>query len=351
MAVTGSPEVSVLMPARDAARWLAEAVESILAQTFASFELLVIDDGSTDDTARLLSRFAERDGRVKVLSGPARGLVAALNEGLAAARAPLIARLDADDIAHPERLAKQVAFLADHPDVGVVGSWAQEIDSRGRPLGLRAPETCPDRLSRLLARTNPLVHSSVMARTQLLRDLGGYRCAFEAAEDYDLWLRVADQARLANLSDVLVSYRIHDGSVSGCKLLRQGFSARLARRAAMTRRQAGRDPADSLTAPPDWHSPMSADAFYAEDAALYRWLDRVGRPEPSAPGGAGSLAAAWREGLADLSHSERRMAARALVDEITGKDRTQARGAASVLLELCRRQPALVLGAAWSLRR
>ncbi|MBV9996064.1 MAG: glycosyltransferase [Caulobacteraceae bacterium] len=350
MGAEGPPRVSVLMPAHNAARWLGEAIESVLGQTLADLELLVVDDGSTDGSAEILRAFQQRDPRLKVLVQPRRGLCDALNHGLAAARAPLLARLDADDLAHPERLERQAAFLAAQPQTGLVGAWAQEIDDGGRVVGQRRPETDPHALSLLLAHCNPFIHSSVMARTELLRRLGGYRCVFEAAEDYDLWLRVAEAAEVVNLPEALVSYRVHDGGVSKRDGLRQAFSVRLARKAAEVRRLEGRDPADVLTCPPDWRRQGPADAFYAEDAALYRWLELAeGRPiyEAAArPSGSQIL-----DRLSDLSHAERRLAAMALVAQMKSSDPAEARDANSLLLRLCWENPSTVLKAAWSMRR
>ena len=123
-----TPQVSVVLPVRNGARWLGEALQSVIAQTLAAWELIAIDDGSTDDTPGILADFAKRDGRIRVIRQEPLGLVAALNRGLAEVRAPLLARLDADDRALPERLDRQVRYLAGHPDVGLLGSWAHEID-------------------------------------------------------------------------------------------------------------------------------------------------------------------------------------------------------------------------------
>ena len=344
-----APSVSVVMPNHNGAAWLAEAIGSVLAQTLADFELLVVDDGSTDASRAILADFARRDGRIRVILQPREGLTAALNRGLAAARGPLFARLDSDDIAKPTRLEAQVRFLADHPRVGLVGSWALQIDGAGRPRGRRTPETSQAALSPSLERTNPFVHSSIVARTALLRDLGGYLGAFEAAEDYDLWLRLAEVAEIANLPEFLVSYRMHEGSVSRRKSLRQAFSVRLARAAALARRAGGGDPAEGLEAPPDWNAPGAAESFYAEDAALFHWLDQcdvapAGEPPERARGDA------FIRQLPGLSHAERRLAAMSLAAQVRSRDRLQARSARALVLRLCRERPRTVFNAVWSLR-
>ena len=338
-----APRVSVVMAVRDGERWLVEAIESVLAQSESALELIVIDDGSTDRTPLLVDALAERDGRIRVFRQPALGLAEALNLGLAAARAPFMARLDADDLAQPTRLERQAAVLDARPKIGLLGSWALEIDCAGRPLGVREPPTDHATLQRLLEKGNPFVHSSVMARTELLRRLGGYRGAFEAAEDYDLWLRVSEAAELANLPEPLVSYRRHPGSVSRRVGLRQAFSVRLAQRAAAARRLRQDDPADRLDAPPDWRRALAEGAFYADDIALYRWLDTAADETPV-------HSAALIERVGELTHAERQLAARALLTRMRSRDRSESGPARDLLLRLCRERPSTVLKAAWSLR-
>ena len=268
-----TPRVSVVMPVRNGARWVDEAVSSVLAQTLSDFELLVIDDGSTDGTPALLRAAAASDERVNIVRQEPLGLIAALNAGLQRARAPLVARLDADDRAMPTRLERQTGYLQEHPEIGLLGSWAQRIDPRGRATKVLRPETRPDVLAAILPAGNPFVHTSVMFRTDLARRVGGYRDAFEAAEDYDLWLRMAEAARVAILPEILVAYRVHGASVSSRHTLQQSFSTRLAKRAAKLRRESGQDPAGHLASRPDWHSPQAGESFYADDARIYRLLD------------------------------------------------------------------------------
>jgi GT2 family glycosyltransferase len=333
--------VSVIMPAYNAERWLEEAVESVLRQTEPNFELLAIDDGSTDRTPAILAQAASRDQRVRVSRRPHLGLCAALNLGLSQARAPLIARLDCDDMAHHERLSRQAGFLDRHPDVGVLGSWAREIDEAGLLLGERRPSPDPDAIDAQLLRGNPMIHSAIMARTELLQRAGGYRPAFEAAEDYDLWLRLAEQTRLANLPETLIDYRVHPHAVTGRQPLRMEFSARLARRAAEERRKGRPDPASALDAPPDWRRPLPQDAFYAEECALYRWLDRADQEPPKA------LIAQSRH----FTHNERRLVAMSLLNGVRSADEAVSGPARTMMWHMCLTRPATVLKAAWSLSR
>src|SRR5215468_175141 len=167
-----TPAISVIMPVHNGAAWLAEAVASIGAQDFGNLEFLIVDDGSDDGTAALLSAFAADDRRVRVLRQAPQGIVVALNAGIAAARAPYLARLDADDRAKPDRLSKQFAFMEAHADVGLLGTCAEIIDAAGNTVGRLAPPADHAALLRALAQTNPFVHSAVMMRTALVRRLG-----------------------------------------------------------------------------------------------------------------------------------------------------------------------------------
>jgi glycosyltransferase involved in cell wall biosynthesis len=342
-----APRVSVVMAVRDGDRWLPEAVESVLAQSESALELIVIDDGSTDRTPLLLDALSGRDRRIRVFRQPPVGLAAALNRGLAEAHAPFVARLDADDLACATRLERQAAVLEARPQIGILGSWALEIDGAGRQVGMREPPADHAALQRLLAKGNPFVHSSVMARTDLLRRLGGYRAAFEGAEDYDLWLRASEVAELANVPEPLVSYRRHPGGVSCRGGLRQAFSVRLAQRAAAARHLRQDDPADRLDGPPDWRRALGEGVFYADDVALYRWLDTA--VEESAQEGP-SHGAALIERAGELTHAERQLAARALLARMRSRDRSESGSARDLLLRLCRERPSAVLRAAWSLR-
>jgi len=275
--MASTPAVSVLMPVRNGERWLEQSLRSIAQQTVRDFEFLVVDNGSTDRTPEILARACADDERLVALSEPHRGIVPALNTGLAAARAPLIARLDADDMAMPNRLERQLEFMARHPDVGLLGSWADVIDTRGKVYGHRRPVTGHDDLVRILKFSNPFIHPAVMFRTGLVRQLGGYRAAFEVSEDYDLWLRMAEVTVLANLPEPLVFYRLHAGNLMFRKVVRQSFSVHLAQCSARLRRDLGRDPVDAMLEAPRWWEPDSDNSFYAKEARLFRLLGLADR--------------------------------------------------------------------------
>lgn len=213
------PLISVILPVYNGERYLAAAVQSILAQTCADFELLIVDDGSTDSTADIVRQFAAADARVRVLWQDHGGIVAGLNRGLAEARGELIARMDADDIARPERFAKQVEFLRRHPACVAMGTAMLYVDPEGAPIDTQETETDPDTLLRNLLLLNPdgksgLAHPTVMMRRTVVLAVGGYRSNFEATEDIDLWLRLAERGSLGNVAEVLLDYRLHEESVS-----------------------------------------------------------------------------------------------------------------------------------------
>jgi glycosyltransferase involved in cell wall biosynthesis len=209
------PVVSVLMSVHDGAPWVREAVESLLAQTLTELEVIVIDDGSTDATPDVLASL--RDPRLVVERRPHAGLTRSLNRALALAKALLVARLDADDVALPDRLARQRAFLDAHLDVGLLGTGAREIDALGREVAVVRPPVDDASIRRALIRVNPFVHSSVMMRRAAVDRAGGYDDSLPVAQDYDLWMRMSRLTRLANLPEPLVTRRLAPGRVSAVR--------------------------------------------------------------------------------------------------------------------------------------
>jgi len=211
----------VLLPVRNAQATLGDCLESLSAQTFPDFELIALDDGSHDASRALLEAAARRDPRVRLVVEPQRGIVAALNQALAHVRAPLIARMDADDVAHPERLALQVLRLARDPDVDLLGCGVRVIGGV-RNAGLRAYAEWSNRLlshddiTRDLFVESPLVHPSWMARKEAFADLGGYR-EDAGPEDYDLLLRAyARGMRFAKLPEILLDWRDSETRLTRC---------------------------------------------------------------------------------------------------------------------------------------
>jgi hypothetical protein len=213
-ALLQAPRVSVLLPVWNGETFLEQAMESILRQTLSSFELIVIDDGSTDRSATIAEEFASTDKRVRVLRGPHEGLSATLNAGIAAVRGEYVARMDADDISAPGRLQKQVAYLDAHPACTVVGTWIEVVDEAGRLIGLKTFETTHDKISAaLLCGISPIAHPTAVLRREALRVAGGYDARRHPSEDLDLWFRLGESGELANLGEALLQHRRHKAAM------------------------------------------------------------------------------------------------------------------------------------------
>jgi glycosyltransferase involved in cell wall biosynthesis len=214
-----TPTVSCVMPAYNAVRYLASAINSILGQTFGDFELIVVDDGSTDHTLELLRSYEKRDARVRVISRSNTGHTGAINDGIAAAKGELIARMDADDLALPERFARQVAFLREHPEVVVVGASVELIDPYDIPIGEDIAKTTHAEIDAQLLRGSggAIRHPLAMFRRDAYERVGPYRTQFNGSEDLDLWLRLAEIGKVANLPDILLKYRRHYQAFSFAK--------------------------------------------------------------------------------------------------------------------------------------
>lgn len=215
-----APRVSILLPVRNEEQLLSAALTSLTRQTLTDWELVAVNDGSTDASGALLDEFARRDRRVRVLHLPASGLVTALNTGLAACHAPLVARMDGDDICHPRRLDKQYGFLDRSPEVTLVACRVCQIPRQRLTDGMVAYESWQNSLldHEAIIRDrfveSPLVHPSVMYRRDAVLALGGYRNR-GWAEDYDLWLRMARAgARFARIPDVLFYWRERAGRLT-----------------------------------------------------------------------------------------------------------------------------------------
>ncbi|MDE2406037.1 MAG: glycosyltransferase [Sphingomonadales bacterium] len=249
-----APAISVAMSVYNGERFLALAIESVLGQTFGDFEFLVLDDGSADRTRAIIEHYAARDARIRPIFRENRGLIASLNQLLAESRAPLVARMDADDVCHPQRFERQLDFLAAHPDYGVVGSRCEDIDEDGGPWPIPAvahPLTHEDFLVAIEQGMPLLCHPSVMMRRAVALQVGGYHPAFQHCEDLDLWLRLSDVTRLGNLPDRLLRYRHYAGQVSSRHATLQQTNATIAK-LAWRERKAGRpDPTVGVAMLPD----------------------------------------------------------------------------------------------------
>ena len=209
------PKISILMPVRNEERYLQATLDSLFRQTCTDWELIAVDDGSSDGTASILAEAARTDKRVQIIRREGGGLVAALNIGLEACRAPLLARLDGDDICHPRRFERQAAFLDAQPEIGLVASAFRHFPRTGLKQGMVDYESWQNGLTdhalviRDLLVESPFVHPSIMTRRSIMADLGGYQDN-GWPEDYDLWLRMAMRGvQFARLPQTLLFWRDH----------------------------------------------------------------------------------------------------------------------------------------------
>jgi glycosyltransferase involved in cell wall biosynthesis len=241
MTQTTAPTVSVLMPVYNAARYLAEAVESVLTQTFRDFEFVIVDDGSTDRSPQMLDEYARRDPRIKIIRRANTGIVGALNDAIAGSTAELIARMDADDVSHPERLEKQVAYMRDHDECVALGSRVTGIDPYGCALFESEHKLAHEEIDAELLKGVgwALVHPVSMLRRESLQRVGLYRREWQWVDDLDLFLRLAETGKLANLPDPLLRYRQHTESINRTRAAEQARLADACVREAYRRR--GRD--------------------------------------------------------------------------------------------------------------
>ncbi len=242
-----SIKVSVVLPVFNGQAFLRPALESILNQTFRNFELIVIDDGSTDNSLEIMREYGSRDERVVVVEQKNSGIVAALNNGIARSQGEYIARMDADDIALPTRLEEQASYLDSNPLVAVLGTQML-IFKAGVKKQRKSRYPCdPNDVAKAFKKgRNPICHPSVMMRKAVLEQIGGYRSCFNAAQDYDLWLRVINKFSIANLPKVLLRYRSHDNSITQQKAEEQNYFRALATYFSEKRAQGRQDPLEEM---------------------------------------------------------------------------------------------------------
>ena len=243
-----NPAISVVLPVYNAEAYVREAVESILAQSFTDFELIAINDGSTDGSGAILRELAARDTRIVLVERPNGGLVSALNEGIKIARAELIARMDADDVSMPERFALQHARMMEEPELAVLGSFFHIMDRDGAIIRLYDDLPLTPAEARSAVGGFLVAHPAVMMRRDAVLKAGGYRKAFCHAEDYELWLRMIDLGyAIANLPRPLLNYRDEYGAkVSAVHWEANGRSVILARLAHRVRKAGLPDPFEGV---------------------------------------------------------------------------------------------------------
>lgn len=258
-------------------RFLAEAVDSILGQTFTDFEFIIIDDGSTDKTTSILAEYAKRDPRVRVISQENKGRTASLNIGIGLAKGKYIARMDPDDISLPDRLQQQAHFMELRPGVGLLGGGVELVGAERRRIRTFQPPLGDAEIRVALRTCNPFFHPVVMMRKGAILAARGYRSAFRETEDYDLFLRIAERDEVANLAGPILLYRVHPDQASARNTMHQAACFLAARAAASLRARGGTDPmwqAHDVT--PEILRELGVSAEELRQAVLFnynRWLD------------------------------------------------------------------------------
>jgi glycosyltransferase involved in cell wall biosynthesis len=252
-----SCKITILIPAFNGMPYLRDAIQSLMEQTERNWRCVVVNDGSTDGTREFLDSI--RDDRFIILHQKNAGIAAAINRGLQHCHTPYIARLDADDVALPTRLARQLAYLECHPDVGLVGTQVAPLGERGSGKSLCLPLDHDSIYSALADGRHAMVHSTIMGRTALFEKVGGY-WSLPTGEEYDLMLRIGEISRLANLDDMLLLWRVHEKSLTGRKMAEARFYIDYACELGRRRR----------TGTP----PISSDEFRSIQAARPWWRRR-----------------------------------------------------------------------------
>jgi len=230
------------MPVYNGALFLPDALDSILNQCYNNFEIIVIDDGSTDKTPEILHKFVQMDPRIKVFKHETNlGLTRSLNHGLAECKGKFVARHDTDDLSEPGRFACQVDFLNNHPDYGVIGTAITRIGHQGSMIDQPCIISGNNRIQTYLRRINPFTHGAIMMRKSVLDMVDGYRNCFYYSQDYDLWLRLSWITLLENLSEPLYKFRVHTEGITSKKRYVQIQYAALASYFAKERQRKGED--------------------------------------------------------------------------------------------------------------
>ncbi len=210
------PLVTVLMPVYNCEKYLSTSIESILHQTFTDFEFIILDDGSTDDSINIIQSYCAQDQRIRLIRNDQNmGIAYSLNKGINIAKGKYIARMDADDISKPERLEKQVEFLETHNEVGILGCCAQVVDASGKLIEHYSVPENHSLIVWILPFGRAFAHPTVMMRTDLIQNIGGYSTDIIYGQDVDLWIRAVGKTQFANLMEELFIYRTHANSVTG----------------------------------------------------------------------------------------------------------------------------------------
>ncbi len=234
---TANPEITVVMPVYNAERYIDKAIKSVLAQTYQDFEFIIIDDASTDNTSEILKRFD--DPRIRTIKNPNNlGLTKSLNKAIREAKGTYIARMDADDISIPHRLETQLNFLKKNTDHALVGSSYYQIDDTGRIISLVRVLSDDNEIRAGLKKQNWFGHGSIMMLKSAFLQCGGYDESFKYAQDYDLWLRISEKYKVANIGEPLYQWRSTAGNISNARIQEQKYFASLAVKKAEERKKA-----------------------------------------------------------------------------------------------------------------
>jgi glycosyltransferase involved in cell wall biosynthesis len=239
--MANSPVISVVMATYNNAQYISGAIQSIRDQSYSDYEFIIVDDGSTDGSRKIVEDHARRDARIKVVYQKHCGLVSALNNGCGLAKGEYIARLDSDDLAMPGRFEQQITYMMDY-GVALLGGSIECIDSSGIKMSLINYPSWETGLKEHLFVNCYIAHTTVMFRRDVFISLGGYRSEFEDAEDYDLFLRMSDHHVVDNLSSVLCQYRIHNDQISSRRASQVIISSIGARIATWARRSGSMEP-------------------------------------------------------------------------------------------------------------
>jgi glycosyltransferase involved in cell wall biosynthesis len=217
--MNSQPQLSVIMVVKNCADFLQEAVDSVLLQSMWDFEFIIVDDASSDGTLEMLQAASQKDGRIRLLTHPTKGLTAGLNVALKLVRSEFTARMDGDDVCLPTRFEKQLSYLHTHPECVAVGSEVMMIDAQGRKISPRSHPSFHDGIRRrlLVGDGAAMTHPTIMMRTVSVNQVGGYDERFETAQDLDIFLKLGEVGQLHNLSETLLLWRQHRASVNHTK--------------------------------------------------------------------------------------------------------------------------------------
>ncbi len=253
-------QVDVVMPVYNGGEFLSQAIQSVLVQSHRDFRLILIDDGSTDDSLSIATGYSQRDKRICLITRPNKGLVDTLNEGVGLCENHYIFRMDADDICLPDRFSRQLAFMEQNPSVAVVGSQFWIVDREGNELGHSSYPTDPVDIEKKLICGSVLAHPATCIRRETLLKTDGYRKAYSHAEDYDLWLRISEFGHLRNIDTCLLKYRTHGENISSTKRFEQELRTEFAVLTYLMRRAGLPDPTSDM-------DPLNIGDYFLLDTA------------------------------------------------------------------------------------